>query len=57
MSIEEDGSINFIVKLEILSVSSKDEGEYKIFASNNVGQGAATVNLRFEGDTATDKPK
>ena len=57
MSLEEDGRINFFVKLEIMSVSSKDEGEYKIIASNDVGRGEATVNLRFEGETATDKPK
>lgn len=55
--MEEAGKVDFITKLEIHKVSKKDEGEYKIMSSNKVGEGVATVTLRFEGDTATDKPK
>lgn len=57
ISLEDDAAISYVVKLEILKVSKKDEGEYKIMASNKVGEGLAVVTLRFDGDTATDKPK
>ena len=43
--------------MEMIKVSAADEGEYKVYASNNVGEGIATINLNFDGQTATDKPK
>jgi len=49
--------IDYAVKLEISKVNKRDEGEYKILASNKAGEGHATVTLRFDGNTATDKPQ
>ncbi|RXG62341.1 Disorganized muscle protein 1 [Armadillidium vulgare] len=53
----EEGKIYYIIEMEILKVSAADEGEYKLIASNDMGEGVATINLNFDGKTATDKPK
>ena len=52
-----EGKLYYIIEMEILKVSSSDEGEYKVYASNSLGDGVATINLNFDGQTATDKPK
>ncbi|XP_069946180.1 obscurin-like isoform X5 [Cherax quadricarinatus] len=57
MKIEPDGKVYFFVLLEISKVSNADEGEYKAIATNKLGEGVATINLHFEGKTASDKPK
>lgn len=52
-----EGKLYHLIILEISKVSPADEGEYRAIARNNLGEGIATINLRFEGKTATDKPK
>lgn len=57
MKVVPDGTCYHIVTMEVSRVSDADEGEYRALASNNIGQGVATINLHFEGKTASDKPK
>ncbi|KAK4328937.1 hypothetical protein Pmani_000687 [Petrolisthes manimaculis] len=57
MKIVPDGACYHMVTMEVSRVSDADEGEYRAVASNKLGQGAATINLHFEGKTASDKPK
>lgn len=38
-----------MARLEITSVVSGDQGEYKAVARNRHGDGVATINLNFEG--------
>lgn len=46
---------NHTVALEISKVSATDGGEYKVVATNNHGEGQATITLNFE--ESTGKPK
>lgn len=57
MKIVADGKMYHVVTMEVSRVSSADEGEYRAIASNKLGEGIATINLHFEGKTASDKPK
>lgn len=57
MKVEKDGKVNFLVSMTVTSVTSADEGEYKAIASNKNGEGVATMNLNFEGQTEDEKPK
>jgi hypothetical protein len=54
VSIVQDAKLFYLVSLEIASVDSTDEGEYKAVAKNANGEGIATINLNFEGG---GKPK
>lgn len=54
MSVIQDAKLYYLVSLEIASVDAADEGEYKAVAKNVHGEGAATINLNFEG---SGKPK
>ena len=53
----DEGKLYHVIELHISKVTAADEGEYKAIATNNLGKGIATINLRFDGKTATDKPK
>ncbi|XP_069190632.1 obscurin-like, partial [Procambarus clarkii] len=57
MKLEPDGKLYYMVILEVNKVTNADEGEYRAVASNKLGEGVATINLHFEGKTASDKPK
>ena len=54
LSVIQDAKLYYLVSLEIANVDAADEGEYKAVAKNVHGEGAATINLNFEG---SGKPK
>lgn len=57
MKVTEEGKIYYMIEMEIMKVTAADEGEYKAYALNEMGEGVATINLNFDGKTASDKPK
>lgn len=54
ISLEEDQTLYYIARLEIIGVENSDKGEYRAVAKNKHGEGVAKINLNFQGG---DKPK
>lgn len=48
MSLSLDQKLYYMARLEISSVMSSDQGEYRARATNQHGEGLATINLSFE---------
>ncbi|XP_013148758.1 PREDICTED: muscle M-line assembly protein unc-89-like [Papilio polytes] len=54
ITLEEDQTLYYMARLEIIGVENADKGEYRAVAKNKYGEGVAKINLNFEGG---DKPK
>lgn len=53
-----DEKLYYLCRLEISKVDATDAGTYKAVATNNYGEGFATINLTFEeGDFSKSKAK
>lgn len=48
VSLSLDQTLYHMARLEISSVISSDQGEYRARARNQHGEGVATINLNFE---------
>lgn len=51
MSLVLDQQLYHMVYMEITDVVTNDQGEYRVIAKNTHGEGAATLNLNFEGSS------
>ena len=48
VSMDLDSKLYYLCRLEISSVDAADAGTYKAVATNDFGEGFATINLTFE---------
>ncbi|XP_059218729.1 twitchin isoform X21 [Stomoxys calcitrans] len=51
MSLVLDQQLYHMAYMEIMDVVTGDQGEYRVVAQNEHGEGAATLNLNFEGSS------